>query len=333
MASANSRADVLVIGGGLTGLTAASALEKQGKSVIVLDKGTSVGGRLATRRIGNGLADHGAQFFTVRTPEFKAVVDGWLAEDLIYLWSMGWSDGSLGKVTDDGHARYAAHGGMNAIARRIGRDLKDVRTDVLVSAVRALAAGWEIEDASGRTYTSGALVLTPPVPQSLTLLEAGDVQLSEADQAALQAIKYVPCLTGIFVLNGEVKLPEPGAVQRRGSPISWIANNRQKGISDTTIITVQADGNYSQQLWNDSDPRVLNALRTDLLVWLPEGYRIIEEQLKRWRYSSPVVMHPEPCLVADGLPPLVFAGDAFATPRVEGAFLSGRAAAQALITD
>jgi renalase len=54
-------------------------------------------------------------------------------------------------------------------------------------------------------------------------------------------------------------------------------------------------------------------------------------QVHRWRYSQPMVTHPEACLFINELAPLAFAGDAFGAPRVEGAFLSGRAAAQALL--
>jgi predicted NAD/FAD-dependent oxidoreductase len=42
------------------------------------------------------------------------------------------------------------------------------------------------------------------------------------------------------------------------------------------------------------------------------------------------VVHPHRCLVATGLPPLVFAGDAFGEAKVEGAVRSGAAAAEAL---
>ncbi|MBC8170952.1 MAG: NAD(P)-binding protein, partial [Anaerolineae bacterium] len=200
MTPTTNHADVLIVGGGLAGLVAAKMLQAQGKSVIVLDKGRSVGGRLATRRVGAGLADHGAQFFTVRSPEFQQLVDPWIEEKLVYLWSMGWSDGSLEGVSYDGHPRYATHGGMNAIASRLAKDLKDVRVDVLIKSVRTVGTGWLIADQAGNEYTGHALVLTPPVPQSLALVAEGGVPLSEADKAALEAIQYAPCLTGIFLM-------------------------------------------------------------------------------------------------------------------------------------
>lgn len=332
MTNRERHADVLVIGAGLAGLMAASALEKQGKQVIVLDKGRSVGGRMATRRVGPGVADTGAQFFTVRSDTFRQLVEAWMAERLVFQWSMGWSDGSLARPGDDGHPRYAVYGGMNALPKHLARGVSDIRVDVQVVSVGLHGvSGWVVRDQNATEYTADALLLTPPVPQSLALLKAGQVALHPDDQAALEKIEYQPCLTGLFWVNDQVQLPAPGAIQRRSAPISWIANNRQKGISaDATVITVQADGMYSQQLWDADDARILNALRTDLLVWLPQEHQIIEEQLKRWRYSAPVVLHDARLLVARDLPPLVFAGDAFLEPRVEGAVLSGLAAAEAL---
>ena len=61
--------------------------------------------------------------------------------------------------------------------------------------------------------------------------------------------------------------------------------------------------------------------------WLGDA-TVSAVHLERWRYSGPVTPWPEAChRVADGV---VLAGDAFAGPKVEGAYLSGMAAAAAL---
>ena len=108
--------DVIIVGAGLAGLMAGRVLTDAGKRVLLIDKGRSVGGRMATRRIDGGLADHGAQFFTVRDPEFGGFVERWMTEGWVFEWSRGWSTGSLAAAANDGHPRYAAHGGMNALA-------------------------------------------------------------------------------------------------------------------------------------------------------------------------------------------------------------------------
>jgi len=320
--------DVLVVGAGLTGLMAAHVLQERGLGVTLVDKGRSVGGRLATRRIGPGKADHGAQFFTVRSPEFESWVDGWIADGLVYRWSTGWSDGSLVPATADGHPRYAVQGGMNALAKHLARGL-DTRVGVRLASVNPDGGGWRSEDEGGRIYVSQALLLTAPVPQSLALLDAGNVQLEPEDRRLLEPIDYAPCLAGLFQVDGSVHLPEPGALQQPGAAISWISDNQRKGISpDAAIITVHAGPDFSRRLFDRSDAEALAELEAGLRPFLDQQTVIVEAQLKRWSYALPTVLHSDRCLVATGLPTLVFAGDAFGGPRIEGAALSGLFAGQ-----
>lgn len=321
----SSKMDVVIIGAGLSGLMAARTLIDAGKRVILLDKGRSVGGRLATRRIADGRADHGAQFFTVRSDTFKTYVERWLAEGLAFEWSRGWSDGSQA-ATSDGHARYAIRDGMNELAKHLARGL-DVRSNICLVSVSQTEDGWQVTTDQGGSMRAGALILTPPVPQSLMLIDAGKVLLQSQDREILESISYEPCLTAMFKIEGSVNLPPPGAVQRLKAPISWIADNQRKGISpNALVVTAQASPAYSRQLWEVADDKVISAFRVDLMPFLGTRTRIVEAELKRWRYSMPVNHYPEKYLRAEGLPPLFFAGDAFGGPRIEGAFLSGLAA-------
>jgi len=324
--------DILIVGAGLSGLMAANALLYKDFSVVMVDKDRSVGGRLATRRIGPGRADHGAQFFTIRSPEFQHWTERWFTEGLIYRWSNGWSDGSLAPANFDGNPRYAVHGGMNALAKHLAKGLQP-HLNVRLVAITVNEQGWQSRAESGQVSRSKALILTPPVPQSLALLQAGGVELEAGDRAALEEIEYAPCLAGLFWLDGPLHLPEPGAIQHSHAPISWIADNQRKGISpEATIITVHAGIEYSSQLWDTPQAEILARLQVSFLPYMTPNTTILEAQLKRWRYARPTIVHPEPCLLAANLPPLVFAGDAFSGPRVEGAALSGLAASQVLST-
>ncbi len=219
---------------------------------------------------------------------------------------------------------------MNALAKYLAGSL-EVRVDLQLASVALLDDGWGVAGEDGHRFASHALLLTPPVPQSLALLEAGGVRLSPADREALEQIRYAPCLAGLFWVDGSVDLPAPGALQRPDGAISWIADNRRKGISpEATLITVHAGPEYSHELWETTDRKALEALRSSLKPFLDPSAEILEAQLKRWRYAQPTTLHPERHLLAEGLPPLAFAGDAFGWPRVEGAGLSGIAAANAI---
>lgn len=315
----------------MAGLLAARTLRDSGISVSVLEGEGQVGGRLATRRVGQGLADVGAQYFTVRTVGFNHWVRRWLDDGLLFEWSRGWSDGSLHRVVPNGHPRYAVRGGMGALARQLAAGLT-CHTGQMVTRLVQAGDGWQVEAATGDVFTARAVLLTMPAPQALRLLQTSEVPLPEDDRAALEELRYLPSLTGIFRVEGVVYLPAPGAFQRAGTPVRWVADNTRKGISpDERVLTVQAAPEYSRENWDMDDDAVLDELYDGFDSFAHPDVVVLERQLMRWRYAMPEVTFPQRAYTVPDVPPLVLAGDAFGGPRVEGAALSGLVAASQLV--
>ena len=59
-----STAQVIVVGAGIAGLTAAYSLKEQGISVKVIDAADRVGGRMTSDELNGHVVDRGAQFLS-----------------------------------------------------------------------------------------------------------------------------------------------------------------------------------------------------------------------------------------------------------------------------
>jgi monoamine oxidase len=67
--------DVVVVGAGMAGLTAARALAQTGLKVLVAEAQDRIGGRIWTRHIGDEAIELGAEFIHGRPPELWALID------------------------------------------------------------------------------------------------------------------------------------------------------------------------------------------------------------------------------------------------------------------
>lgn len=325
------RYDVVIVGAGLTGLMAGRQLAHTGLSVIIIEREPVAGGRLATWRSGSDRADIGAQFFTVRTAEFGAIIEQWLAAGWVKEWSRGWSDGSLLVDRPDGYPRYIADGGFAGLADRLSTGLP-IHYATELRVVITDRDRWCVTTADDKQFSTHSLILTMPVPQSLGILNAGGIELPDTTRQALTSIQYGSCLCGVFAADVDIELPEPGALQRPGRPVAWVADNRRKGLASTEqILTVHADPIASAKWWAETDESVSAWMAAELELLLSRDATFRPVAIKRWPYAVPFSVYPERCLVLRTSAPLILAGDAFDGPRVEGAALSGMAAADALL--
>ena len=307
---------VVVVGAGISGLLAARTLVSHGHEVVVFDKGRSSGGRCATRRIGGAIFDHGAQFFTVRSDEFAAVVRQWINLGIAKEWCRGFA-------ASDGHPRYCGVHGMTSITKHLAAGL-DVRYSSMVFSLDRLKNGWRVHLDDGTSVECDQAVLTCPVPQSMALTVNTDLVVPDQ----IRTIEYDKIIAALVVVEGRTRVPAPGGLQNADETFSFVADNKQKGISEVGAITFHCSPSFSEQhWWSDAESthdRVMQLAR----AWIGDA-TVIEHQPKRWRMAAPRTTWPESCWSSNGL---TLAGDAFAGPRVEGAALSGLAAAQRVIS-
>lgn len=324
---------VVIIGAGLTGLIAARDLTAAGAEVILLDKGRSPGGRLATRRIGGATLDHGAQFFTVRSPAFAKQVDDWQERGLVHVWNTGFSDpdDSVDDTADmageaEAYPRYVATNGMNSLAKDLAADL-DVRCSTMVFAIRrdtdTGAVTVVIDD--GTVLEADAVIVTTPLPQAFALMIDGNVELDET----LFRTSYDRTIGLLVRLDGPAALPASGGVQDADEVFSFIGDNASKGVSAEPAVTFHANSAWSEAHWDEDNDALIEQLTAAAAPWLGAA-TILEYSLKKWRLATPRSIWPDPCwTTANGK--VIVAGDAFAGPKVEGAHNSGLAAAHTLL--
>lgn len=308
---------VIIVGAGLSGLMAAQSLHQQGHDVTVFDKGRGVGGRLATRRIGNATLDHGAQFFTVRSETFSRHVDGWLRAGVVHEWCRGFAD-------NDGHPRYVGTRGMSGVAKHLADGL-DVRVSHLVFSLDVGDDSVTVVTDDGARHECDAVILTAPLPQSFSLLFGAGIEMP----ADLRSIDYDRTLGLLAVLDSpDHNVPTPGGLQVPDDTFSFIGDNSAKRVSAAPALTFHANPEVSLRHFDDDLDSIHRLLLDAAQPWIGNS-RVVESQPKKWRFATPQKSWPDPCWVAPG-GRIVLAGDAFAGPKVEGAALSGLAAATAV---
>jgi renalase len=295
----------VIIGAGMAGLSAARILSTKGHEVVVLDKGRGVGGRMSTRTINDAKADHGAQYFSVKTPEFQELISELQVEHIVGEWT----------IPQRTNVRYVGGKGMNTIPKRLAQNL-----NVVVNEKVVLISENEVKTESGNVYPFDNLVVTIPTPQITDLLNQSKIKISSQDQSVFESIYYAPCIAVMAVLNQPTDILGGGIILEN-QPVAWIADNFQKGITQTPTATLHASAEYSAEHFEDDLQTVAKKMLASVNQYI-KPVDIQSFQVHRWKFSNAVKRYDKPFYQLENQN-IYLGGDGFGMGNVEGAFLSG----------
>lgn len=299
---------IAIIGAGIAGLACASRLGGADAGVQLFDKARGPGGRMSTRRAdvaGMSIGfDHGAQYFTVRDPEFAAQVARWAADGVAARWPAAGADVWVGTPA------------MNAPVRALA-SAQRVAWSAQVTSLARTAESWRLafaEDAPARHFDQ--LVIALPAEQAAALLHP-----VAPDLAGLAAsVPSDPCWT-VMAAFAE-PLPLPDTIRDVGD-IGWAARNNSKpGRAPLEAWVIQASPAWSRTNLEEDADQVARSLLAMLAgasgAPLPTPLHLAAH---RWRYARSGNAARD--AIWDAERRLGLCGDWLAGPRVEAAWCSG----------
>ena len=312
---------IAIIGAGLSGLTAAINLDRTA-DITLFEKSRGAGGRICTRYVDSYNFDHGAQFFTARSAEFKKFLKPLIKSGVIDNWKARWIEVKDNRIINrqqwnDDLPRYVGVPSMSSIGKYLSKNL-NIKLNTEVSIEKS-PKGWNIIGYDGEVFDHYDWVISAiPAEQSLKLLPD---YFSHYD--ALKQKKMFGCYSLMLGFNEALDL-DWDAAQLTGTDLSWIAVNSSKpGRPDDYSLLVHSTNDWAEEHLDDDMDAVKEYLCSQLAKIIGQNvYSAQHIDLHRWRYAN-IPKQDQNILFIDSESKLAACGDWCKKGRIEEAFRSG----------
>ena len=312
---------IAIIGAGLSGLTAAINLDRTA-DITLFEKSRGAGGRICTRYVDSYNFDHGAQFFTARSAEFKEFLKPLIKSGVVDNWKARWIEVKDNRIINrqqwnDDLPRYVGVPSMSSIGKYLSKNL-NIKLNTEVSIEKS-PKGWNIIGYDGEVFDHYDWVISAiPAEQSLKLLPD---YFSHYD--ALKQKKMFGCYSLMLGFNEALDL-DWDAAQLTGTDVSWIAVNSSKpGRPDDYSLLVHSTNDWAEEHLDDDMDAVKEYLCSQLAKIIGQNvYSAQHIDLHRWRYAN-ISKQDQNILFIDSESKLAACGDWCQKGRIEEAFRSG----------
>ena len=153
-----------VIGSGISGATIANLLNKR-HTVDLYDKARGLGGRSSFKRLDNLRGfDHGTQYFSPKTAEFKRFTKKLIEKKILKIWGGNHKFLSDKKKENKKHAKVIGRKGNNDISKYLLKNVKCYFQSEL-KKINFQNRKWNLVFNDGEMKNYENLILTCPFPQ------------------------------------------------------------------------------------------------------------------------------------------------------------------------
>ena len=328
---------IIIVGGGVAGLSLSRALHRHGVPSLVLERASGVGGRCATRRVDGHPVDHGLPFLHGNSDTFCAELAVLDNATLLEEWpTVRDGDGSPCRpeaFTDAGH-RAAIAEGVNRFPRHLALGL-EVRVDARVTTLTAPAdtdPHWTVTLESGERLQGRGLALAVPPPNALDLLATAPF-LPDAVRGLiplLELVRMVSCLTVIATYPEGTPAPAwQISYPRASESVHSVIHDSSKRAPGTPLtLVIQARAAWSRLHLGDADDVWAAALLAEAARlhggWVGRPRATQAHAWRRARVAPGAELVRPLALRLNGGALFGCAGDGFhRAGGVEGAYLSG----------
>lgn len=321
---------IAIIGAGLSGLTVFNKL-KNIADVTIFEKSASVGGRINVRYSSYFEFDHGAQFFTVKDPNFSSFLKPFIELGVVKQWNARFAeiDGNtidFQRKWGSEFPHYIGAPAMNSFLESLSGNV-NIIFGTKVEGMKPNGEFWKLYDGEQKSLGCYDWVIsTAPAPQTNKILprifKFRDI---------LTEIKMSACFSLMVGFSEPIDLGFEAAVVKN-SDLSWISFNSSKpDRTGNPSVLAHSSNEWADQNIDIEPEKACQHLLDTLSNTIELSFeRLTFKDIKLWRYANVTKQNNNPVFL-DTKNKLGACGDWCFKGRVEAAFQSGERIAKALL--
>lgn len=318
-------AEVGIVGAGVAGLAAARTLHEAGVDVVLMDKGSRPGGRLATRQYHDRQFDHGAQYLKPHSRRSAVLFSSWRKAGLIVPWhAQAFELPQRTKV--DTTSWHVAVPSQNALAVHLSKGL-DCHCKFTALDISGEAGRWSVIGHKNITAGPFKAVFVMAAAEQVKQLLAPH----EGFEDKLKGFRSRPCFATMVEFEEEVMVDFDAAFIS-GSELAWVCRDSAKPQRPKTECWVlHATEEWSGYQLEKTPEWIASQMLSAFAPLVPTELPPVSFcRSHRWRYAIPESPN-EVTHYWDKELSLGVGGDWCNTPNVDGAYWSGVDLAQAYL--